>query len=157
MLFYATSNRRHLLPRTMMENEQSTAINPSEAIEEKVSLSDRFGLWLGFYKCNQGDYLAMIDGYAEHFTLGLTRDELHREALEWATTRGGRSGALPGNISRIWQVACASRFRKTEALASKQKSPAQAGLFRIPQTQYKARNGICQARQHAPIRGRSSG
>ncbi len=108
VLFYATSNRRHLLPRTMMENEQSTAINPSEAIEEKVSLSDRFGLWLGFYKCNQSDYLAMIDGYAEHFTLGLTRDELHREALEWATTRGGRSGRV------AWQYIqdLAGRLRK---------------------------------------------
>ncbi|WP_370691443.1 ATP-binding protein [Affinirhizobium pseudoryzae] len=108
VLFYATSNRRHLLPRTMMENEQSTAINPSEAVEEKVSLSDRFGLWLGFYKCNQDDYLAMIDGYAEHFTLGLTREQLHREALEWATTRGGRSGRV------AWQYIqdLAGRLRK---------------------------------------------
>lgn len=94
VLFYATSNRRHLLPRHMMENEQSTAINPSEAVEEKVSLSDRFGLWLGFHKCSQDDYLAMIDGYAEHFDLGLAHDVLHREALEWATTRGGRSGRV---------------------------------------------------------------
>ncbi|MCO5734055.1 ATP-binding protein [Rhizobium sp. SSA_523] len=94
VLFYATSNRRHLLPRNMMENEQSTAINPSEAIEEKVSLSDRFGLWLGFYKCNQDDYLAMIDAYAAHFSLGLAPEDLHREALEWATTRGGRSGRV---------------------------------------------------------------
>lgn len=94
VLFYATSNRRHLLPRHMMENEQSTAINPSEAVEEKVSLSDRFGLWLGFHKCGQDDYLAMIDGYAEHFALPLDREQLHREALEWATTRGGRSGRV---------------------------------------------------------------
>ncbi|PZU84290.1 MAG: AAA family ATPase [Shinella sp.] len=94
VLFYATSNRRHLLPRHMMENEQSTAITPSEAVEEKVSLSDRFGLWLGFHKCGQGDYLAMIDGYAEHFSLPLDREQLHREALEWATTRGGRSGRV---------------------------------------------------------------
>ena len=94
VLFYATSNRRHLLPRHMMENEQSTAINPSEAVEEKVSLSDRFGLWLGFHKCSQDDYLTMIDGYAAHFGLPLSREDLHREALEWATTRGGRSGRV---------------------------------------------------------------
>ncbi|KPF41792.1 ATP-binding protein [Rhizobium sp. G187] len=94
VLFYATSNRRHLLPRHMMENEQSTAINPSEAVEEKVSLSDRFGLWLGFHKCSQDDYLTMIDGYAAHFGLPLTQAELHHEALEWATTRGGRSGRV---------------------------------------------------------------
>jgi predicted AAA+ superfamily ATPase len=94
VLFYATSNRRHLLPRHMMENEQSTAINPSEAVEEKVSLSDRFGLWLGFHKCSQDDYLAMIDGYADHFDLGLPRETLHHEALQWATTRGGRSGRV---------------------------------------------------------------
>jgi predicted AAA+ superfamily ATPase len=94
VLFYATSNRRHLLPRHMMENEQSTAINPSEAVEEKVSLSDRFGLWLGFHKCSQEDYLTMIDGYAAHFKLPLDRETLHAEALEWATTRGARSGRV---------------------------------------------------------------
>ncbi|MBP1849866.1 ATP-binding protein [Rhizobium halophytocola] len=108
VLFYATSNRRHLLPRHMMENEQSTAINPSEAVEEKVSLSDRFGLWLGFHKCSQDDYLAMIDGYADHFDLGLERAQLHHEALEWATTRGGRSGRV------AWQYIqdLAGRLRK---------------------------------------------
>ncbi|MDR9805230.1 ATP-binding protein [Rhizobium hidalgonense] len=94
VLFYATSNRRHLLPRHMMENEQSTAINPSEAVEEKVSLSDRFGLWLGFHKCSQEDYLGMIDGYADYFKLALERDKMHAEALEWATTRGARSGRV---------------------------------------------------------------
>lgn len=94
VVFYATSNRRHLLPRNMIENEQSTAINPSEAVEEKVSLSDRFGLWLGFHKCSQDDYLTMIDGYAAHYDLELAREDLHREALEWATTRGGRSGRV---------------------------------------------------------------
>lgn len=94
VLFYATSNRRHLLPRHMMENEQSTAINPSEAVEEKVSLSDRFGLWLGFHKCSQDDYLAMIDGYADHFRLPIDRQKMHSEALEWATTRGARSGRV---------------------------------------------------------------
>jgi len=94
VLFYATSNRRHLLPRHMMENEQSTAINPSEAVEEKVSLSDRFGLWLGFHKCSQDDYLTMIDGYADHFKLPVDRERMHAEALEWATTRGARSGRV---------------------------------------------------------------
>jgi uncharacterized protein len=92
VVFYATSNRRHLLPREMMENERSTAINPGEAVEEKVSLSDRFGLWLGFHKCSQDEYLAMIDGYVGHFGLAIAPDELRREALEWATTRGSRSG-----------------------------------------------------------------
>ena len=94
VVFYATSNRRHLLPRHMMENEQSTAINPSEAVEEKVSLSDRFGLWLGFHKCSQDDYLLMVDGYAAHFSLPLDTATLHAESLEWATTRGGRSGRV---------------------------------------------------------------
>ncbi|MFB2553664.1 ATP-binding protein [Ensifer soli] len=94
VLLYATSNRRHLLPRDMMENEQSTAINPSEAVEEKVSLSDRFGLWLGFYKCSQPEYLEMIDGYADYFGLETDRQTMHAEALEWATTRGSRSGRV---------------------------------------------------------------
>jgi hypothetical protein len=92
VLFYATSNRRHLLPRDMMDNERSTAINPGEAVEEKVSLSDRFGLWLGFHKCSQDEYLAMVFGYAEHFGLALDREKMTAEALEWATTRGARSG-----------------------------------------------------------------
>ena len=78
----------------MMENEQSTAINPSEAVEEKVSLSDRFGLWLGFHKCSQEDYLQMIGAYADHFKLDLDRAQMHHEALEWATTRGARSGRV---------------------------------------------------------------
>jgi predicted AAA+ superfamily ATPase len=94
VLFYATSNRRHLLPRDMMENERSTAINPGEAVEEKVSLSDRFGLWLGFHKCSQDEYLAMVSGYAEHFGLTVEADSLRAEALEWATTRGSRSGRV---------------------------------------------------------------
>ena len=94
VLFYATSNRRHLLPRDMMENERSTAINPGEAVEEKVSLSDRFGLWLGVHKCSQDDYLAMIDAYAAHFGLEYPTDQLHHEALEWSTTRGSRAGRV---------------------------------------------------------------
>jgi len=92
VIFYATSNRRHLLPRDMMENERSTAINPGEAVEEKVSLSDRFGLWLGFHKCSQDEYLDMINGYAAHFGLDYEPERLRAEALEWATTRGARSG-----------------------------------------------------------------
>ncbi|UXN07650.1 ATP-binding protein [Bartonella sp. HY761] len=94
VLFYATSNRRHLMPRDMIDNERSSAINPSEAIEEKVSLSDRFGLWLGFHKCSQDDYLAMIFGYAEHYKLPIDSNELRKEALTWATTRGNRSGRV---------------------------------------------------------------
>jgi hypothetical protein len=78
----------------MMENERSTAINPSEAVEEKVSLSDRFGLWLGFHKCSQDDYLEMINAYAEHFDLPIGTEDLRAEALEWATTRGARSGRV---------------------------------------------------------------
>ena len=109
VLFYATSNRRHLLPRHMMENEQSTAINPSEAVEEKVSLSDRFGLWLGLHKCSQDDYLTMIDSYAAHFDLGVSQEVLHQESLTWATTRGGRSGRV------AWQYIqdLAGRMRKS--------------------------------------------
>jgi len=90
--FYATSNRRHLLPRDMMENERSTAINPGEAVEEKVSLSDRFGLWLGFHRCSQDEYLDMVFAYAERFGLDADREAIERDALEWATTRGSRSG-----------------------------------------------------------------
>jgi len=92
VLFYATSNRRHLLARDMMENERSTAINPGEAVEEKVSLSDRFGLWLGFHKCSQDEYLAMIRAYGERYRLDVPPETLRAEALEWATTRGSRSG-----------------------------------------------------------------
>jgi uncharacterized protein len=92
VILYATSNRRHLLSRDMIENERSTAINPGEAVEEKVSLSDRFGLWLGFHKCSQDEYLAMVAGYAEYFGLDTDRATLEAEALEWATTRGSRSG-----------------------------------------------------------------
>ncbi|MEO1703362.1 MAG: ATP-binding protein [Pseudomonadota bacterium] len=94
VIFYATSNRRHLLPRGMIENERSTAINPAEAVEEKVSLSDRFGLWLGFHKCSQDEYLEMISAYSAHFALGVEPETLRRDALEWATTRGARSGRV---------------------------------------------------------------
>lgn len=94
VIFYATSNRRHLLARDMIENESSTAIIAGEAVEEKVSLSDRFGLWLGFHGCNQETYLAMIDGYAEAYRLPIGKEALHAEAREWSITRGARSGRV---------------------------------------------------------------
>jgi uncharacterized protein len=94
VLFYATSNRRHLMPRDMIENERSTAINPSEATEEKVSLSDRFGLWLGFHNCDQDTFFAMIDGYAASMQLPIGMEALHAEAVEWSVTRGSRSGRV---------------------------------------------------------------
>lgn len=94
VILYATSNRRHLLPRDMMENERSTAINPSEAVEEKVSLSDRFGLWLGFHKCSQDEYLQMVRGYAQYHELKVEDEALRAQALEWSTTRGSRSGRV---------------------------------------------------------------
>jgi predicted AAA+ superfamily ATPase len=94
VVFYATSNRRHLMARDMMENERSTAINPGEAVEEKVSLSDRFGLWLGFHRCSQDEFLAMVDAYIAHYRIAHPREQLHPEALEWATTRGARSGRV---------------------------------------------------------------
>jgi len=94
VILYATSNRRHLMSRDMIENERSTAINPGEAVEEKVSLSDRFGLWLGFHKCSQDEFLAMVEGYVRHFKIPVSAEDMRREALEWATTRGSRSGRV---------------------------------------------------------------
>jgi predicted AAA+ superfamily ATPase len=94
VIFYATSNRRHLMAREMVENERSTAINPGEAVEEKVSLSDRFGLWLGFHRCSQDEFLAMVDAYIAHHAVPADPEEVRREALEWATTRGSRSGRV---------------------------------------------------------------
>ncbi len=94
VLFYATSNRRHILSRDMIENERSTSIMPSEAVEEKVSLSDRFGLWLGFHNCDQDTYLAMVRGYARHFGLEIDDEDLKRAAVEWSVTRGARSGRV---------------------------------------------------------------
>jgi predicted AAA+ superfamily ATPase len=94
VILYATSNRRHLLPRDMIENERSTSINPGEAVEEKVSLSDRFGLWLGFHRCSQDEYLAMVRGYCDHFGIKVSDEDLQRDALEWSTTRGSRSGRV---------------------------------------------------------------
>lgn len=100
VLFYATSNRRHLMPRDMIENERSSAINPGEAVEEKVSLSDRFGLWLGFHPCSQDEYLAMIRGYCDHHGVTIDDETLRAEAVEWQATRGGRSGRV------AWQFFC---------------------------------------------------
>ena len=94
VILYATSNRRHLMSRDMLENERSTAINPGETVEEKVSLSDRFGLWLGFHRCSQDEFLAMVEGYVAHFRIPVDDETLRREALEWATTRGSRSGRV---------------------------------------------------------------
>ncbi len=111
VLFYATSNRRHLMPRDMIENERSTAINPSEAVEEKVSLSDRFGLWLGFHPCSQDEFLAMIDGYCAAHGVQVPPNRLRAEAVEWYTTRGGRSGRV------AWQFFCDLAAREGVVLA----------------------------------------
>lgn len=109
VIFYATSNRRHLMPRDMMENERASAIDPGEVIEEKVSLSDRFGLWIGFHNCSQDDYLAMIFGYVAHYGLSAPPETIRAEALEWSITRGARSGRV------AWQYICdlAGRLGKT--------------------------------------------
>lgn len=109
VVFYATSNRRHLMPRDMVENERSTAINPSEAVEEKVSLSDRFGLWLGFHNCTQDQYLGMVRDYARYYGLDAEPLELERDALEWSAARGARSGRV------AWQFIqdCAGRLGVT--------------------------------------------
>ncbi len=100
VLFYATSNRRHLMPRDMIENERSTAINPGEAVEEKVSLSDRFGLWLGFHNCDQPTFLVMVRAYADHFGLEIDEETLRARAIEWAATRGARSGRVAVQLVR---------------------------------------------------------
>jgi len=112
-LFYATSNRRHLLPRDIMENESRDAINPRDVVEEKISLSDRFGLWIGFHSCSQDEYLAMIDGYAGAFGLTRDREALHAAALEWSVTRGARSGRVAWQC--IQQFAGAAGAARTKA------------------------------------------
>ena len=94
VILYATSNRRHLMPRDMIENERSTAIHPGDAVEEKVSLSDRFGLWLGFHPCSQDEYLAMVRGYCGAYGVDVAEDQLRAEAIEWQATRGSRSGRV---------------------------------------------------------------
>ncbi len=113
VILYATSNRRHLLPRDMIENEKSTAINPSEAVQEKVSLSDRFGLWLGFHNCSQDEFLEMIDAYAAHYKLPVKASQLHAGAIEWSVTRGSRSGRV------AWQYIQDVAGRTGTKLASK--------------------------------------
>lgn len=110
VLFYATSNRRHLMPRDMIENERSSGINPSEAVEEKVSLSDRFGLWLGFHPCSQDDYLVMIRGYCTTHGVEIDDETLREEAIEWQATRGSRSGRV------AWQYFVDLAGRKGVAL-----------------------------------------
>ena len=110
VVFYATSNRRHLMPRDMIENERSSAINPSEAVEEKVSLSDRFGLWLGFHPCSQDEYLAMIRGYCDAYGVSIDAETLRAEAIEWQATRGARSGRV------AWQFFIDLAGRKGVAL-----------------------------------------
>ena len=110
VVFYATSNRRHLMPRDMIENERSTAINPAEAVEEKVSLSDRFGLWLGFHPCSQDEYLAMIRGYCDAFGIEIDDETLRAEAIEWQATRGARSGRV------AWQYVTDLAGRKGVAI-----------------------------------------
>ncbi|MCL4066912.1 ATP-binding protein [Pseudomonas sp. GX19020] len=111
VLFYATSNRRHLMPRDMIENERSSAINPGEAVEEKVSLSDRFGLWLGFHPCSQDEYLAMIRGYCDAHGVTVSPERLRAEAIEWQATRGSRSGRV------AWQFFCDLAAREGVTLA----------------------------------------
>jgi predicted AAA+ superfamily ATPase len=110
VLFYATSNRRHLMPREMIDNERASAITPGEAVEEKVSLSDRFGLWLGFHPCTQDDYLAMIRAYCAAYGVTISEDRLWAEAIEWQATRGSRSGRV------AWQFFCDLAAREGVAL-----------------------------------------
>lgn len=112
VLFYATSNRRHLMPRDMIENERSSAINPAEAVEEKVSLSDRFGLWLGFHPCDQDNYLAMIRGYCDAYGVSISDERLRAEAIEWQATRGSRSGRV------AWQFFCDLAAREGVKIAA---------------------------------------
>ena len=109
VLFYATSNRRHLMPRDMIENEQSSAINPGESVQEKVSLSDRFGIWLGFHNCDQQTFMAILEGYVKFYGLKIDEETLRREAIEWSMTRGARSGRV------AWQYIqdLAGRLEKT--------------------------------------------
>ena len=118
VLFYATSNRRHLMARDMIDNERSTAIHPGEAVEESVSLSDRFGLWLGFHACDQATFFAMVEGYAAHFGLAIEREALHAEAVEWSMTRGARSGRV------AWQFVQDLAGRLGVTLAAEGEPPA---------------------------------
>ena len=120
VLLYATSNRRHLMPRPMIDNERESALIPGEAVEEKVSLSDRFGLWLGFHPCNQEVYLAMVERYVGHFGLRVEPEVAAREALQWAMTRGGRSGRV------AWQYIQDLAGRLGRSIETSPRSSAQA-------------------------------
>jgi predicted AAA+ superfamily ATPase len=113
VIFYATSNRRHLMPRQMIENERSTAINPSESVEESVSLSDRFGLWVGFHSIDQDTFFAIVDGYVAHFGINTSNVDVHREALAWSMERGSRSGRV------AWQFIVDLAARTETDLAGK--------------------------------------
>ena len=137
VILYATSNRRHLLAREMIENERSTAINPGEAVEEKVSLSDRFGLWLGFHRCSQDEYLAMVKGYCGHFGIKLPEQELEREALEWSTTRGSRSGRVAWQFTQELAGRLGVRIKAKltiRAFALSARRPRAKGISNRPST-----------------------
>ncbi|MBB5224114.1 hypothetical protein HNP73_004075 [Amaricoccus macauensis] len=112
VVLYATSNRRHLMPQDMIDNERQRGVNPTEAVEEKVSLSDRFGLWLGFHACNQDNFLAMIRGYCDAYGIAISDEELRAEAIEWSQTRGGRSGRV------AWQYVTDLAGRRGVALTA---------------------------------------
>lgn len=114
VVFYATSNRRHLMPRQMIENERSTAINPAESVDEKVSMSDRFGLWLGFHGCDQPTYFAIVEGYASHYGLAMPVEELRAEANEWSVTRGARSGRVAWQFIQDLAGRLGKRLGQTE-------------------------------------------
>jgi predicted AAA+ superfamily ATPase len=132
VVFYATSNRRHLITRDMLENERETAINPGDAVEEKVSLSDRFGLWLGFHRCSQDEYLAMVEAYVDRYRIPLAGAALHREALEWATTRGARSGRVAWQYVQDLAGRLGVRMDNAEATAEHTPSPLDGPAFVSP-------------------------
>ena len=116
VVFYATSNRRHLMARDMMENERSTAINPGEAVEEKVSLSDRFGLWLGFHRCSQDEFLAMVDGYIAHYRIAHPPEDDSAARRSNGRPPAARApDAWPGNTCRIWRARLGGRRRLTSS------------------------------------------
>ena len=133
VIFYATSNRRHLLPRDMMENERSTAINPGEAVEEKVSLSDRFGLWLGFHKCSQDEYLAMVSGYVAHFGLD-GRRAMRSGPMRWNGRRPAARAraARPGSSSRTWRAGRAERWAVEPSRAKRKRATPDAPSASCP-------------------------
>ena len=157
VILYATSNRRHLLAREMIENERSTAINPGEAVEEKVSLSDRFGLWLGFHRCSQDEYLAMVRGYCGHFGIKVDDEALEREALEWSTTRGSRSGRVAWQFVQELAGRLGVKLGECQPLSfpAKAGNPVRRGS-RLNDRRLVARTGMTALRPgmraHAPFR-----